>query len=845
MFIDQLLSRLSVQAKVLVLLVPLIASITAVGVTGLWASGILQSRIELSNGVLRSLTGFRDLSSSMSRFIANTTTAGLDEVKRQVAEQRNTLAMMRDQIPEGSQDASELEHAEKTVADTGNYVDSLWSLNETKIDLETTIQKGLSVVVASRTTIGEALKKVQRSVQDEDTAAKGLLREVGSIRSTQAFLTETAAAFAKASDAEGRRSVVTRMLPDMKKRLRIVAMSLEDVDRPIIKSLEADRVKLETTSGLANTPDEVTAALGEAIGRFEGAAKALEPVAERKLNSAVGRFGDLNARADKAAAVLTDGRQLLTSGYSLQIIMARFLLQPTIENQARLKQEFVSMRKDLAKLKLNAAGTSFYGELEQRLSPALDTTEEASAKLVEVSQERMMSFTRAGDELDKAWAQLASFAERQKQGAGEDRRDANVLSLGTTVLGVVVSVFAGIGLVLTFKGPISQITTAMRRLAEGSLDTKISGEHRLDEIGDMARALGVFKENALSKRDIEQASAVQRLEVESERQRNEDEKRAIDLQIAFAVDTLAAGLERLANGDISRPIETAFQGRLEQLRTDFNRSLERLQTTIRQVRENTALIQSNAAEMSAAADNLAKRTEQQAASLEETAAAVEQVTVTVKASAAQTQEVNHIVLKTKNSAEASVSVVHKAVTAMGRIEDASSEIVHIIDVIDEIAFQTNLLALNAGIEAARAGESGRGFAVVAQEVRELAQRSAGAARQIKGLIDKSRREVTVGAELVQQAGSVLSAISGDIVTVVGRIGLIATAAQDQSGALSGVNASINDMDQMTQRNAAMVEETNAATRLLADEAATLMQIVNAFKLPETADDIFERRNYAA
>jgi methyl-accepting chemotaxis protein len=167
---------------------------------------------------------------------------------------------------------------------------------------------------------------------------------------------------------------------------------------------------------------------------------------------------------------------------------------------------------------------------------------------------------------------------------------------------------------------------------------------------------------------------------------------------------------------------------------------------------------------------------------------------------------------------------------MGRIEDASGKIVQIIDVIDEIAFQTNLLALNAGIEAARAGDAGKGFAVVAQEVRELAQRSAEAAKEIKGLINKSSEEVSSGSRLVQQTGVVLSEISVKIVTVSERVEMIAMASRDQSNALGEVNSAVNQMDQMTQRNAAMVEETNAATRQLAEEADILMSLVEQFKL---------------
>ncbi|RVO18678.1 methyl-accepting chemotaxis protein, partial [Sinorhizobium meliloti] len=189
---------------------------------------------------------------------------------------------------------------------------------------------------------------------------------------------------------------------------------------------------------------------------------------------------------------------------------------------------------------------------------------------------------------------------------------------------------------------------------------------------------------------------------------------------------------------------------------------------------------------------------------------------------------------TKRSADSSATVVTNAVAAMGRIEAASRQIEQIIEVIDDIAFQTNLLALNAGIEAARAGEAGKGFAVVAQEVRELAQRSAEAAREIKGLIDKSTQEVSSGSRLVKETGAVLASISAEIVTVSQHVEMIATASRDQAAALNEVNGSVNQMDQMTQQNASMVEEATGTSRALANQADTLMMLVEQFRLEPVA-----------
>ena len=395
--------------------------------------------------------------------------------------------------------------------------------------------------------------------------------------------------------------------------------------------------------------------------------------------------------------------------------------------------------------------------------------------------------------------------------------------------------FAGFVVVLvllrrTASQLLHGISTSMSGIAKGALETPIPSLGRQDEIGIMARRVGEFREAALQKRALEAQAAAAQAAAETERNAREAERETHAAEQALVVDQLATGLAKLAAGDLMVRLNTAFSGRYEQLRGDFNAAMQSLQETMQVIIGTASGIRGGAGEIAQASDNLSRRTEQQAATLEETAAALDEITAAVRKSAEGASNARDVVTAAKAEAESSGAVVRDTIAAMAGIEESSKKIDNIIGVIDEIAFQTNLLALNAGIEAARAGDAGRGFAVVATEVRALAQRSANAAKEIQALISTSGAQVESGVRLVAETGRALGRIAAQVEQANDLVAAIAFSAAEQSTGLHEVNTAMNQMDQVTQQNAAMVEQTTAASHGLEHETSQLNQLISRFQI---------------
>ncbi|MGD0635772.1 MAG: methyl-accepting chemotaxis protein [Beijerinckiaceae bacterium] len=456
-------------------------------------------------------------------------------------------------------------------------------------------------------------------------------------------------------------------------------------------------------------------------------------------------------------------------------------------------------------------------------------------KLGQTKFARLTSWTNKEGEAMATGASALRSEGESAAAAGQAEVDSTIShsALAQYVLSAII-LLMGVGLSLfmanSITRPLKRMTEALKMLAAGDRDVAIPETGRHDEIGEMAKAAQVFKDAAIDKQRIEEDALVTRRSRDEERSRAEITRAELQSRQQAVVTALALGLDRMSKGDLTGRLDQAFDAEYEKLRADFNATAASLEEALRGIVKASEAIGVGSDEISQASDDLSRRTEQQAASLEETAAALNVITATVQKMASGTDAAASVVATTRGAAQSSGLIVQEAIEAMGKIKESSTQISNIIGVIDEIAFQTNLLALNAGVEAARAGEAGRGFAVVASEVRGLAQRSAEAAKEIKALISASTTHVESGVVLVGKTGEALRGIIEKVSDMDALVRDIAASSQEQATGLAEVNVAVSQMDQVVQRNAAMVEESTAATHALKGESQGLADMVARFRI---------------
>lgn len=426
---------------------------------------------------------------------------------------------------------------------------------------------------------------------------------------------------------------------------------------------------------------------------------------------------------------------------------------------------------------------------------------------------------------------------------------ASLFVLGLIIAGIVAIVFY-------VSKPMDLLSAAMGRLASGELEADVPCTRRPDELGQMARAVVVFRDAVRRMLELEKAAENERSQRETEKLERLQVERATELKAAEEREHLSrdgraaleravvqerdvvnksigASLARLADGDLTQDLRSDLPSAYSKLKDDFNRAFLKLRQAVSDVALAAKNVNTGTSEISSATVNLARRVEHQAASLEEATAALRQLSSTLDESTSAVDQTDRLIDLTDQNAQEGAAVVGRAGEAMKRIASASSQITTIISIIDEIAFQTNLLALNASVEASRAGEAGRGFAVVASEVRALAQRSAISAQEIKSLVEAATREVEDGVSLVDDTSTSLTQITTRISELKDTVKQVTTGSRDQRNRIKEIGEAVMRVDVITQENAAIAEQTSAATQTLSNEAHRLGALVEKFKVNDT------------
>ncbi|SDA65363.1 methyl-accepting chemotaxis protein [Sinorhizobium sp. NFACC03] len=827
-FIDRLLQRLRIVTKVLLFVVPLVALIAGIGLIGFFTARTLNGHMTVTRETINNLSDFQALRSALQAFADAPSEETRAALASQIDEQESGVKTLDGLLTRG-EDKAEIASVLALGETMRSQTDKLWVTKLERDQVTASLETALADMTEQGNSAYKQIDIIRRESGEKEAFAKALLFDAAAYQGLAERIKKFRLPVTMAVNPDAKIDQAGKLLPHLVKQIdEAEKIASEKVQAPIA-DVKEQALRVQAILAGAEDSEAKKNALVPILSKFSKYEADFAKEAAKNSDTAAKRFVGMDAEISQLKTLIALMGDTFKGLDSTRLHISELHRKLDAAGREPVMADIQAVRETAGKLGELGGKNAALRDLPAKLGPSLGNIDKDTAALIDVGGRWQAAKAEASALVASASTTLESFvSSAQEAGKVDSQRSADV-SIVAMIAGTLLAIIGGLMLVETLRGPLKRVTETMTRLAGGDLDVAIEGRNRGDEIGDMVRSVAVFRDNAVENVRLgREAEAARALSAEEEARRAAERAR-VEAEQMQALNALSDVLAALADGNLEEGMAEDLPADYVIMARTYNNAVEALRVTLADVRVVTGEITGGTGNLASSADDLARRTEQQAAALEESSRALRQLTEIVRTTAESARKTTVSVGETNSYAKHSGQVVAKAIDAMAEINRSSEKISTIIGVIDEIAFQTNLLALNAGVEAARAGEAGRGFAVVAQEVRELAQRCAGAAREIKGLISESSAQVRSGVALVQETGDALTVINSHITTIHDLVSNIEASAADQYTGLNEVNSAVHEVELITQQNAAMVEENTAEIHGLRRQVEALNEKIERFR----------------
>lgn len=827
-FIDRLLQRLRIVTKVLLFVVPLVALIAGIGLIGFFTARTLNGHMTVTRETINNLSDFQALRSALQAFADAPSEETRAALASQIDEQESGVKTLDGLLTRG-EDKAEIASVLALGETMRSQTDKLWVTKLERDQVTASLETALADMTEQGNSAYKQIDIIRKESGEKEAFAKALLFDAAAYQGLAERIKKFRLPVTMAVNPDAKIDQAGKLLPHLVKQIDEAEKIVSEKVQAPIADVKEQALRVQAILAGAEDSEAKKNALVPILSKFSKYEADFAKEAAKNSDTAAKRFVGMDAEISQLKTLIALMGDTFKGLDSTRLHISELHRKLDAAGREPVMADIQAVRETAGKLGELGGKNAALRDLPAKLGPSLGNIDKDTAALIDVGGRWQAAKAEASALVASASTTLESFvSSAQEAGKVDSQRSADV-SIVAMIAGTLLAIIGGLMLVETLRGPLKRVTETMTRLAGGDLDVAIEGRNRGDEIGDMVRSVAVFRDNAVENVRLgREAEAARALSAEEEARRAAERAR-VEAEQMQALNALSDVLAALADGNLEEGMAEDLPADYVIMARTYNNAVEALRVTLADVRVVTGEITGGTGNLASSADDLARRTEQQAAALEESSRALRQLTEIVRTTAESARKTTVSVGETNSYAKHSGQVVAKAIDAMAEINRSSEKISTIIGVIDEIAFQTNLLALNAGVEAARAGEAGRGFAVVAQEVRELAQRCAGAAREIKGLISESSAQVRSGVALVQETGDALTVINSHITTIHDLVSNIEASAADQYTGLNEVNSAVHEVELITQQNAAMVEENTAEIHGLRRQVEALNEKIERFR----------------